>query len=34
MNFNSWNEWAGGNHLEPCFKFGLKFLDVIKRNAH
>jgi len=26
----SWNEWAEGNHLEPCIKHGNKFLEVIK----
>lgn len=29
---NAWNEWAEGNHLEPCRKFGHGFLDVLKNN--
>jgi len=27
----SWNEWAEGNHLEPCIKWGLKYLQVLKK---
>ncbi len=27
---NSWNEWAEGNHLEPCRKFGTQFLEAVK----
>lgn len=27
---NSWNEWAEGNHLEPCRKFGTSFLEAVK----
>lgn len=27
---NSWNEWAEGNHLEPCTKFGTQFLEAVK----
>ncbi|MCY1375350.1 Glycosyltransferase WbsX [compost metagenome] len=27
---NSWNEWAEGNHLEPCAKFGRSFLEAVK----
>ena len=27
---NAWNEWAEGNHLEPCKKWGTKFLEAVK----
>ncbi len=27
----SWNEWAEGNHLEPNTKWGLKYLQALKR---
>jgi len=27
---NAWNEWGEGNHLEPCQKWGRKFLEATK----
>lgn len=31
---NAWNEWAEGNHLEPCQKWGRSYLEETKKALH
>ena len=28
---NAWNEWGEGNHMEPCKKWGHKYLESLKK---
>lgn len=27
----SWNEWGEGNHMEPDMKYGMRYLDMLKK---
>ena len=34
ITINAWNEWAEGMHLEPDQRWGLGFLEAIKRELN